>query len=83
MFQSFSHLFSGLSFSNYVSCRRHYEEVKNTSNAVGPSAVTLKWVKAWKGLLTLKGYRNEQKLWYLKAKRPFALRIASIWIRQS
>ena len=33
-----------------VSCRRHYEEVKNTSNVLGPSAVTSKWVQAWKGL---------------------------------
>ena len=57
MFQSFSHLFSGLSLSNYVSYRRHYEEVKNTSNAVGPSAVTLKWVKAWKGCGTKVSYR--------------------------
>ena len=36
-----------------------------------------------KAFLTLKGYRNEQKLWYLKGKRHFALRRASIWIRQS
>ena len=50
MFQSFLHLFSGLSFSNCVSCKRHYEEVKITSNVLGPSAVTSKWVKAWKGL---------------------------------
>ena len=41
MFQSLLHL-CRLSFSNCVSCRRHYEEVKNTSNALGSSAVTLK-----------------------------------------
>ena len=34
MFQSLMNLFR-LSFSNCVSCRRHYEEVKNTSNALG------------------------------------------------
>ena len=41
MFQSLFHLFR-LSISNCVSCRCHYEEVKNTSKTPGPSAVTLK-----------------------------------------
>ena len=41
MFQSLLHLFR-LSSGNCVSCRRRYEEDKNTSNAPGPSAVTLK-----------------------------------------
>ena len=49
MFQSLLHL-CRLSFSNCVSCRRHYEEVKNTSNALGPSAVPLKMGIGIKGL---------------------------------
>ena len=81
MFQSLMNLFR-LSFSNCVSCRRHYEEVKNTSNALGPSAVTLKMVIGIKRpFLLWKFIENEQKLWYLKGKRHFALRRTSVWMR--
>ena len=46
-------------------CRRHYEEVKNTSNAPSPSAVTLKMGIGKEGpFLLWKFIENEQKLWY-------------------
>ena len=81
IFQSLLHL-CRLSFSNCVSCRRHYEEVKNTSNALGPSAVTLKMgIGIKRPFLPWKFIENEQKLWYLKGKRHFVLRRTSVWLR--